>query len=41
MCPACMASMGLIAGSVMSTGAFAALFVKLRTRIATTKPKPN
>jgi hypothetical protein len=37
MCPACMASIGLIAGSVMSTGAFAALVVKFRSRIAAHK----
>ena len=37
MCPACLASVGLIAGSVMSTGAFAALVVKFRTKIATNK----
>jgi len=32
MCPACLASAGLIVGSVISTGGLAALIAKVRTK---------
>jgi len=32
MCPACLASAGLIVGSVISSGGFAALFVKIQAK---------
>lgn len=34
MCPACLASAGLIVGSVISTGGFTALIVKFRKKKA-------
>jgi len=42
MCPACVASAGLIAGSVMSTGVFAALAAKVfRSRKNAKSDVPN
>jgi len=37
MCPACLASAGLIVGSVISTGGLATLIVKIRGRNVGTK----
>ena len=41
MCPACMASAALMAGSVMSTGGVAALAVKLVRGKKKAEPKTN
>jgi len=42
MCPACLASAGLIVGSVISTGGLAALIVKIRGRnLGTRAPSRN
>jgi hypothetical protein len=41
MCPACMASAALVAGSVMSTGGVAALAVKMVRGKKNSDPKNN
>lgn len=41
MCPACMASAALMAGSVMSTGGVAALALKMVRRKKKAEPKDN